>query len=49
MMPPENFLFCFFFVPMDALMFPLSKFVIKLIPSLVTFRSKKGQTLAQIT
>ena len=46
MMPPENFLI---FLPTDALRFPLSKYIIKLIliPSLVTFRSKKGQTLAR--
>ena len=36
---------------MDALKFPLSKYVIKLIliPSLVTFRSKKCQTLVRFT
>ena len=43
MMPPEKFLI---FLPMDALMFPLLEYVIKLIPSLVTFRSKEGQTQA---
>ena len=34
---------------MGALMFPLSEYVIKLIPSLVTFRSKEVQTLARFT
>ena len=34
---------------MGALMFPLSEYVIKLIPSLVTFRSKDVQTLARFT
>ena len=30
-------------------MFPLSEFAIKLIPSVVTFRGKEGQTLARFT
>ena len=34
---------------MDALMFPLSEYVLKLIPSLVIFCSKEGQTLAWFT
>ena len=38
-----------YFLPVDAIMFPLSEYVIKLIPSLVTFHSKKGKTLAQFT
>ena len=46
MMSPENFSY---FLPVDALMFPQSEYVIKLILSLVTFRSTEGQTLARFT
>ena len=38
-----------YFLPMDAFMFPKSEYVIKLIPLLVTFRSKEGQTLTRFT
>ena len=37
-----------YFLPMDALMFPLSEYVIKLIPSQVTFRNKEGQNIGLI-
>ena len=45
-MPPESFLIS---LPMCALMFPLSEYVIKLKPSLVTFCSKEVQTWVRFT
>ena len=40
---------CSYFLPMNALMLPLPEYIIKLIPSLFTFRSKDGQTLTGFT
>ena len=39
----------FLFLPIEALMIHISEYVIKLIPSLVTFRSKEWQILTRFT